>query len=223
METTLTASTRTQPNGKSGARKIRAAGKVPAVIYGSTRTGAQSIEVDPHLLNEIFRKSNNRNTVIQLAVDGKSLNVFVREVQRHPLTRVIEHVDFFEVESGLKIVVDVPLTTSGKAKGLSLGGRVTIMRRTVKVRCEWDKIPATLDIDVTPMDVGEFIRVSEIPAPEGVEILAEPDYQAVLIAGKIRDREDAAAPAADAKPAAGKGKAAPAKAAAPAAKAPAKK
>ena len=148
MDTTLVATTRGNNLGKGGARKARKAGRVPGSVYGP---GFQpmNVEVEPHPLVEMFRKSQNRNTVVHLQADGETFPCLVREVQRHPLSREILHVDFCRMSPGRNVIVPVIIRPTGKAKALALGGRVMVVRRTLEVRCAFDKIPEALEFDVT--------------------------------------------------------------------------
>lgn len=207
METTLSASTRDLGRGKTGARKVRGAGQLPAVVYGPN-DAPLAITVDPRVLSEIYRKSQNRNTVVELSLDGQNIPCLVREVQRHPVSRELIHVDFYRLAADRKVVVSVPVTTTGKAAGLSLGGRVQIVRREIKVRVDFDKIPTAIEVDVTPMNVGDTVRASGVIAPAGAELVYDQDFPVVTIAGKQKEREEAPAAAA---PAEGAAAAAPAK------------
>lgn len=219
MEANLNATVRDTSRGKTGARKVRAAGQIPAIVYGPSHA-AMAIQIDPYILSEIFRKSQNRNTVVYMALDGKTIPCLVREVQRHPLSRVIEHVDFYKVEADQKVRVEVPVVPTGKAKGISSGGRVQVVRRTVDVACAYDRIPATIEVDVSELDVNEYVRVSQLKAPADVTVVYSQDFPVVRVEGKQKERLEEA-PAAGAAPAEGAAAAAPAAGAA-AGKAPAK-
>jgi large subunit ribosomal protein L25 len=206
VENQISASARSERVGKENARKIRGRGKVPAVVYGHGSV-ATSIEVDPNPLVELFRKTNNRNTVVNLDLDGKSVPTLVREVQRHPLSRQILHVDFMAVVPHQPVVVQVPVRVVGKSKAVSVGGRVNLVRRSVKVASSYDRIPEFIDIDVTELDVGDVVRVSKVSPPAETSIVFDNDFQVLSIEGKLRERvetpaEGAPAAAATAAPAA---------------------
>lgn len=182
MDTNLTANARIS-SGKGAARKARKAGLLPAVIYGP-EFEPRAVSVDPLAFEIIFRNTRDPNTVVQLDVDGNTVPALVRTVQRHPLSREILHVDFLHVTSDRPVQVPVKVTTSGRSAGASVGGRVRIIRRKLNVRCTFDKIPASLDVDVTPMDIGDMRLASEIPLPEGVELVLENDINIVTVYGK---------------------------------------
>ncbi|MFT6146486.1 MAG: large subunit ribosomal protein L25 [Myxococcota bacterium] len=201
MDTNMNATVRTNDVGKGAARKLRAAGRLPAVVYAQGAE-ATAIHIDPLTLTTIFRKTENRNTIIHLEIDGESVPCLVRDAQRHPLTREILHVDFYRLAAGQSVTVDVPLEPTGRPEGASLGGRLRVIRRTVPVRSDWSAIPATLPVDVSPMIIGDFITISQVATPDGVEILFESDFNVLSVYGKKggdKKTEDEAESAAAAK------------------------
>lgn len=187
--------------GKGAARKIRAQGLLPAVIYRAGQP-ATSVSLDPNELETAFRRSGNRNTLVTLGVDDKSYTCLVKVTQRDPVTAVLLHVDFYEVDDNEEVTVRVPVNPTGRAAGVTAGGKLRLIRRDLDVRCKPGKIPATVDVDVTPLNVGDFIRVSAVPAPDGAEIVAPNDFNILTVVGKrgavVEDDEpeaDAEAPA----------------------------
>jgi len=169
--------------GKGIARKLRAEGRVPGVIY---RGGdeAKPVTLDPQKLLEIFRKTRNANTVLELDLGGETIRALVKEAQRHPVSREVLHVDFFAVVDDEPVVVMVPVRGVGRPKGAQQGGRLQIIRRELKVRCTWDKIPATIDVDVSPLMVGDIRQASELTMPEGVEHIYDNDFNVLRLIGK---------------------------------------
>ena len=167
---TMAASTRTL-TGKGAARKIRKSGLIPAVVYREGKVPAL-ITINPKTLVFHFEKTRNPNTLVTLEVEGgNNATCLVKEVQRHPVSGAIRHVDFYEVLSEESIVVSVPVKTTGRAVGTTLGGAIRIIRRDLDIRCAANNIPQSINVDVTSLDIGKFIKVNEIPNPEGVEIL----------------------------------------------------
>lgn len=169
--------------GKGVARKLRAAGKIPGVLY-SLGTAATPLTVSPTELLEIFRKTRNRNTVVELQVDGRTIPALVQDAQRHPVTREVLHVDFLEVHAGRTLELMVPVVGVGRPAGAALGGRLRLIRREVKTRCAYDKIPESFEIDVRPLQIGDMVKASEIPTPEGVEVVIENDFNVLTVYGK---------------------------------------
>lgn len=180
---TLTANVRDNETGKSVTRKLRATGRIPAVVYAQG-TEATSIVVDPNALTEIFRKTGDRNTIVHLELDGDKVPTLVKTAQRHPVKRDILHVDFYRLSPGQVVEVMVPLAGVGRAKGMSIGGRLRLVRREVKVRCEWSKIPATIDHDIRPLEIGDVVRASELTMPDGVELVVKNDFIVMSLYGK---------------------------------------
>lgn len=171
-------------SGKGAARKARAAGRLPAVVY---RDGlpATSISLDPEALELAFQKTNDRNTLVVLEIDGGDKRTcLVREAQRHPVSRVLEHVDFYEVGDDQKVTVTVRLNPVGTAVGTKLGGRMQLMRRSMEVRCKPGDIPNTVDVDVTNLGVNEFIRASAVVPPPGCELVFARDFNVACVIGK---------------------------------------
>jgi large subunit ribosomal protein L25 len=159
-----------EETGKGVARKLRRSGVVPAVIYRGGNEPTM-ITVNPRALTLAFERSGNPNTLVKLDVNGTSFTCLVREVQRHPVSGVIRHVDFYEVKEDEEITVTVPVKTVGRAAGVAMGGALRLVRRELNVRCLPSNIPAVIEADVTPLEIGKFLKVNQIPNPEGVEIL----------------------------------------------------
>ncbi|MCB9682913.1 MAG: 50S ribosomal protein L25 [Alphaproteobacteria bacterium] len=184
MDTTLTVEAR-QDTGKGVARKLRAQGKAPGVIYANGGE-ATLVTFDPIRLNEIFRKTENRNTVVQVSLDGQTIDVLVQEAQRHPVSRAILHVDFLKLDKTKIVEVMVPVRGVGRPAGASLGGRLRLIRRTLKTRCTYENIPEFHDIDVTPMQIGDMVSASQIPTADGVEIVFDRDFYVLTCYGSKR-------------------------------------
>lgn len=200
--------------GKKGfSRKTRAAGGTVGVVYRAGEP-ASPIRFDAAELATIFRKTANPNVLVDVVLGDQTRTCMVREVQRHPVSRAVEHVDFYEVSAGSRVRVDVPVKTVGRAAGTRLGGTLRVLSRKITVACDPLDIPDTIEVDVTPLEVGQFVKASQVKAPEGVSLVYSQDYNVVTVEGKRAERGDA--PAAE-------GAAPAAAAAAPAAAKPAKK
>ena len=182
MDTTLDVTLRSE-TGKGWARRTRAEGLVPAVVYGP-KTEAKPVTINPETLVGMFKATGDRNTIVHVNVGGEKHPCLVREVQRHPLTREILHVDFYAVPQDREIEVVVPLGTVGRPKGATLGGRVRLIRRDVRAKARFDRLPARFDVDVTPLDIGDRMLASQIPMPEGVSLVYDNDYNVIELYGK---------------------------------------
>ena len=227
---TIQAQPRTEV-GKGAARRARQAGTIPAVMYRSGNP-ATSLAIPAKELLDGLRVHVNRNVLIGVQAGDRTVTCLVRDIDRHPVTRNIEHVDFYEVMADDVVTVDVPVTNSGRAAGVRAGGTLRQLVRSVKVRCSPLAIPATIDLDVSNLNIGEFILASQLPTPAGTQVVFARDYNVITVEGKRISKEEAAAaaaaaaaatdakakPGAKAKPAAAAAKPAAAAAAKPAAK-----
>jgi large subunit ribosomal protein L25 len=172
---TLTALPR-DVSGKGHARKLRATGRVPAVVYGhgeQTRT----LTVDAHELDRLFSQIHRENTIINLRIEGEKAEVraLVREVQSHPVKGDVLHVDFYQIHAGERITVQVPITLTGTPEGVKLGGVLQHALDELEIRCVSDHIPDEITVEVGHLGIGDSIHVSDITLPEGVESLVDGD------------------------------------------------
>ena len=160
--------------GKGAARKLRAAGKIPAIIYGHARA-PQSLELDGHTLGKLLDRISYTTTVIELDVAGQTARTIIRELQRHPVNRNILHVDFQELVAGEKITVRVPLKFVGTPEGVRTGGGIldaTI--RELHITVDPADIPNHIDVDVSALHVGKSLHVRDVQVPNGVTVLDDP-------------------------------------------------
>ncbi|XHX76127.1 MAG: 50S ribosomal protein L25/general stress protein Ctc [Stenomitos frigidus ULC029] len=181
MELTLECQTR--PAG-SKANALRRAGLIPAVLYGHKGAESVSLTVKAKTAELLVRDASINNTLIQVNVPelpwkGKAL---LREVHSHPWRGFVYHLSFFSVGSQDSLDVDVPLHLIGEATGVKNGGGSIDQGLTeLHVRCAPDRIPESIEIDVTGLDVGTSLHVHELMLPEGVVALGEPDRVVVTV------------------------------------------
>jgi large subunit ribosomal protein L25 len=187
MDTTLDVTPRSE-TGKGWARRTRAQGLVPAVVYGP-KTGAQPVTVNPATLLNLFKETMDRNTVVNVQMGGDSIPCVVRELQRHPLTREVLHVDFYAVPRDRAIEAVIPLTTVGKPAGAVLGGRVRLIRRDIKIRAIYSLIPKVFAHDVSPMEIGDRVLASQLELPEGVTLASDHDFNVIELYGKRQPKK----------------------------------
>jgi large subunit ribosomal protein L25 len=175
VSATLAAQKRAE-TGKNYNRKLRASGRVPAVLYGHGEE-TRAITLDAHELERLFSHIHIESTLIDVSVDGegKPLKALVREVQRHPVRDVVTHVDFYIIHAGERLTVDVPVRIQGSAPGVRIGGLLQQTLDTLEVRCLPDRIPESIDIDISTLEIGDSIHVRDIVVAEGVEVLVDGD------------------------------------------------
>jgi len=183
--------------GKGGSRKVRAAGKVPGVVYGRKQEPVPVTFDEKELLTSLD-KDKKRNTVLKLAIarDGQSEEVtaMVREAQVNPLSRRLVHVDFLRVDMDQEVHVTVPLVLVGKAVGTTNGGNLHQSLHSISIAAKPAAIPTKLEADVTALEIGDALHVSDLKLGEGVRALLDPrDAIASVVAPKAEKAEEAAA------------------------------
>jgi large subunit ribosomal protein L25 len=169
-------------SGRPQVKKLRDAGRVPAVIYGG-QSKPESIELIAREMSDLINHSLSENILVDLAVDKTKRLALVQEVQHHPLSGKVLHVDFHEVNENEKVTVMVPVETTGEAVGVKTGGGV-LEHVLFKLKiCALPKdLPEQLLIDVSALEVGKTIHVGEIQVPEGVEIIGNKSTPVVSVA-----------------------------------------
>jgi large subunit ribosomal protein L25 len=170
----ISAESRTE-SGKGVARKLRAAGRVPGVIYGHARE-AQSLSLVARDLDKLLSQISVSSTVVELALAGATTRTLIREIQRHPFKKVILHIDFQELVAGEKVTVDVPLVFVGVPEGVRLSGALLeqILHR-IEVLADPANIPNHIDVDVTHLAMGHSLHVRDLKLPAGIEVLSDED------------------------------------------------
>lgn len=172
-------------SGRIGAKKLRAAGRVPAIIYGR-KTSPKNLEVDAKELEQLIHSAVNENLVVDLSIDQDSTNsrlAVVQEVQHNPISGVVLHVDFHEVDESEPVEIQVPLETKGEAIGVKQsGGMLEHVVFKVRVKALPRDLPEVIFVDVTDLQAGHAIHLADIQAPKGVEVLGEPGVPVVSIA-----------------------------------------
>ena len=208
--------------GKGGSRKVRAAGKVPGVVYGRKRDPIAVTFNEKELLTSLD-KDKRRNTVLTLSIveaggggQAEEVTAMVREAQINPLSRRLVHVDFLRVDIDAEVHVTVPVVLTGKALGTTNGGQLHQSLHTVPVAAKPAAIPTKIEVDVSALEIGDALHVSDLKLSAGVRVLLDArDAIASVVAPKAEKVEaEVAAPVEGAVPAEG---AAAAGAAAPAA------
>jgi large subunit ribosomal protein L25 len=161
----LTAEPRTA-NKKAGARALRRAGRVPAVIYGHGREPA-ALSVSGFDLDRLLERIEPASTIVELTVGGTTVKTLIREVQRHPLKPGFVHVDFYEVKAGEKIRLEVPVHLEGVPDGVrNQGGTLDQVLRTVEIEVLPADIPERVSLDVSALLIGKSLHVSDLSIPK---------------------------------------------------------
>ena len=171
---TLSAEMRTD-RGKGVARKLRAAGRVPGIIYGHGRE-PQSLSLVARDLDKLLSHIAAGSTVIDLTLGKATTKTLIREIQRHPFKKQILHIDFMELVAGEKVIVDIPLVFVGIPEGVRLSGALLEqIVHTIEVNVDPASIPNHIDVDVTNLAMGHSLHVRDLILPEGLEVLTDED------------------------------------------------
>jgi large subunit ribosomal protein L25 len=182
MNATLSAETRTD-SGKGAARQLRRAGRIPAIVYGQGDEGL-SVSLDAHEADLLFHRISVDNTIVNIEVDGEKepISTLIREVQTHPFKAHILHVDFYRIQAGVELEVEVPVHVEGTPIGVKdSGGVLQLVVHDIPVACIPSKIPDQIVIDVSGLDIGDAIHVYDIEMPEGVRALIDEDRTLVTV------------------------------------------
>ena len=196
---TLEATTR-ESRGKNEARRLRVAGRIPAVLYGGAG-GAVPLSVDPKALSRILHSGSGVNSIISLDVQGQGVTqVLVKEFLLEPIRHSMLHADFYRLQMDKAITVTVSIVLKGEPKGVKLqGGVVDFPGREVEVECLPGDIPENLTIDVSELMIGQGVRLKELAQGAKWTPVSDPDTLIVhVIAAKVE--EAAAEGAATAEP-----------------------
>ena len=188
--------------GKNEANRLRAAGRIPAVVYGTAKEGKApegvSVAVDPKALLRILHSDSGANTLINLKLDGSESRVMVKEYQLDPVTHKLLHADFYQLAMDKVLTVTVPVHVNGEARGVKLqGGLLDFVTREIEVECLPADIPEHIAIDVTDLDLHQSIRVRDLPPNPKWKSESDGDTMLVHIVMPKAEESAATAAAAD--------------------------
>ncbi|WP_319521158.1 50S ribosomal protein L25/general stress protein Ctc [uncultured Desulfosarcina sp.] len=168
--------------GNGASRVLRREGKIPAILYGP-KTEPVKLTIDKMDLEPIFKTGAVAQKLLKLDIEGidGTTNVMVKEIQKHPVSHNLLHLDLYQVSMDQKIKVMVPVVTTGKSAGVEMGGMLQIIRRELEVFCLPDQIPEKIVIDITDLDVGDSFHVEELQLEGDIEVPAEVNFTILTI------------------------------------------
>ena len=206
MDATLEAVKRTD-KGKNEARRHRAAGRLPAVVYGPGKDGKAPVgvpvTVDPKGLMRIFHSDSGVNTLITLKLDGGATQVLVKEYQLDPVTHALLHADFYQLAMDKALVVTVPVLVKGEPKGVKLqGGLLDFVTREIQVECLPANIPEHIDVDVSELELHGSVRLRDVATGDKWKAVTDGDTMLVHVVMPKAEESATAAAAEGAAPAA---------------------
>ncbi|MCB1307393.1 MAG: 50S ribosomal protein L25 [Leptospiraceae bacterium] len=165
---TMEANTR-KDSGKNATGRLRQKEQIPAIM---TKGGqSQSVELDEKAFNKLLVSGLRQSSIINLNIDGNTNRVIVREIQRHPVTDRILHVDFLGVTDGKKTQVKVAIETSGVSKGVKAGGALEHFIRGLKIRANPETFKDVITVDITNLDVGDAVHLKDLDLPAAWELV----------------------------------------------------
>ena len=173
-------------NGTSAARRTRLQNKVPGVVYHSGVEGVP-LSVDKNSLKKALKTGQ---MIFEINVEDKDQFVLVKEIQYHPVTDDIIHIDFQKVKEDEKISLDVAVRSVGDSQGVKLGGILVQMLNSVSVKCKPSEIPEFLEIDVTEMEMNSNLFVKDITLPDDIEMLTAEDIAVVSVQEPKEEKEE---------------------------------
>ncbi len=191
---TVTAEVRAS-RGKNEAHRTRRAGQIPAVLYGAYKDPV-SIAVNPRDINRIIRGATGFNTIFNLAIaGGETTPVMVVDQQVDPVKGNLLHADFKRIDLTKRIRVNVPVGTTGEAKGVKVqGGLLEVITRAIEIECLPDEIPEGFTVDVTELMIGQAKRASDVALTGSMKLISAPDT-VIAHSVALRAEEEVAAPA----------------------------
>jgi len=173
-EITITAEPRSS-SGKNEARRLRAKGSMPAVVYGGA-SGATPITISPKELTRILNSKTGHNTIFSLGVNGETTPVMIVDWQYDPIKDSLLHADLKRIDLTKRITVKVPVITQGDPKGVKLqGGIQDVVTREIEIECLPDEIPEQFVVNVADLMIGQSIRAADIPIEGSMKLVSLPD------------------------------------------------
>lgn len=170
---------------KGPSRRLRAEGRIPAVLYGP---GADtiSLSIDTSELDKAIKSKTGSQAFFNMKIEGGDIptkTAMIKDVQTHPVTRQMIHADFYEIAMDRKIRALAPVTVTGKSIGVENGGMLQIIRRELEVLCFPNQMPEEIEIDITTLDIGDSVHIQDIAAEEGVEFPHDVNFTVLTVLG----------------------------------------
>jgi large subunit ribosomal protein L25 len=181
------------PGGKNVNRRLRVAGKIPAVVYGPGKQ-PRPVSVNPGEVKEILFSESGRNTIFFVSVDGaQAVNAMIKDYQLDPVKGKLIHADFLEIAMDRVLELTVNVEIVGEAEGVKVdGGIMDIVTRSIQVQCLPSDIPESIKVDVGHLKINDYIRVKNVSVDAKVKILTDPEIVIVTIVPPIKEEVPAA-------------------------------
>lgn len=170
--------------GKGPARAARRAGLVPAVIYGAKKDPVM-INLDPRPITKEYNSGHFGTRLWEIEVNGKKERTLPRDIQLHPVTDTVEHVDFLRVSAKTSVNVMIPVNfiNEDNCPGLKQGGVLNVVRYDIELSCRADHIPENIEVDMAGIELGDSVHISSVTLPDGTEpVISDRDFTIATIA-----------------------------------------
>ncbi len=174
--------------GKGVARRARASGKVPGIVYGRGMDPV-SVVVDRREFLTALHTDAGMNVLLSLQLDGESIPALARELQRDPVRGTVLHADFVKIDLLIEVEVDVPVQVVGESPGVKEGGVLDQPMHQIRVRCLPTDVPEQVEADISRLNIGDSLRVRDLAEGREYTILVDPDQAVVSIAAPISEEE----------------------------------
>lgn len=179
--------------GNGPARELRRQGSIPAVFYGPDSESIL-LSISTKALELVTKSANIGQLLLNLTIEGDesiTKTAMIRELQVHPLSGNLIHVDFYEVDMARKITVSIPIITTGKSVGVEQGGVLQLVRRELEVLCLPNEIPESIEVDVSNLDIGDSLHVDEIELGEDIELpAADVNFTVITVLAPALEEEE---------------------------------
>lgn len=182
---TLKAALRSE-TGKGAMRRLRREGRIPAVVYGRGEE-TRPLSLDAHDFEMLTKHHSLDTTIVELSIEGAGrkggkLRTLIAEVQNHPYKPQVLHVDFQQIHAGERVTVQVPIRLLGTPAGVRAGGVLQHVLHDIELECAVEEIPDAIEVDVSGLEIGDGVHVSELAVPENVEVLIDPERTVCTVA-----------------------------------------
>ncbi|MCI5049492.1 MAG: 50S ribosomal protein L25/general stress protein Ctc [Rickettsiales bacterium] len=178
--------TQREATNKGSSRALRRAGKIPAIVYAKG-TGNVTFSLPENILSREYLRGGFFNKVIELKTEKDSIFALPKDIQLHPVSDKIQHVDFYQIKEDSTVTVQVPVhfLNIERCKGVKRGGTLNVVRHTLELVCNVQNIPSFIEADIKDMQIGDSLHISAIELPEGVTpAITDRDFTIATIAGR---------------------------------------
>ena len=180
-----------EQTGRQACRKLRFAGRIPAVLYGKECN--QSYSLDDREMRILLRKASGTTSLLRLLGEkGEDELVLIKELQTDPIKNSILHIDFVQVARGEDLQTKIPLVLSGEAEGVKTqGGILEVLANEIEVKCRPSNLPTQIDLEISELELGGNLQIADLPELDGVAYVADPKTLIVSCVGSAEGRSSA--------------------------------